>query len=347
LAFQREISKVSDSAARGISKSVYEGVRDERQKKENLIMNPQDEEHHHQHHHPPEQPETGQEHHGHSHPAAGSSSGENITEVVAVHPDGHGGTEIDVIGMGTDKSGDLKVEFVEIIDIEEFSKSNGGKPPKAKRYKIRVDKHYYEVDVSHMTGRQILELAKKLPPERWMLNQKHRHGKIEPIALDQVVDFTAPGVERFMTLPKDQTEGHESRRRLFVLPEEDTEALDAGGFDWETLTVRQPNGAVASWLLAHGFPLPEKLGGGTVSVAVSIPSTYPSGALDMAYMHPSIQRPDRRPIPNTGGTVPIDGKHWQQWSRHYTPSNPWKPGEYNCVTHLHLVRDWFDREAAR
>jgi hypothetical protein len=98
------------------------------------------------------------------------------------------------------------IEIVELVDIEEHAKK-GKKPPKAKKYRIRVDKEYFIVEVSSMTGAQILKLANKTPIDRWMLNQKHRGGKISPVGPDQVVDFVEHEVERFMTLPKDQTEG--------------------------------------------------------------------------------------------------------------------------------------------
>jgi hypothetical protein len=295
--------------------------------------------HEHHHHHHGQGPENTKP--GSEGPPNEGAPAENI-EIVEVHPDGHGGTEIDVVELHTDKAGNVEVDLVEFIDIEEFSKSNGGKPPKAKKYRIRVDKEYFTVHVPEMTGRQILELAKKTPVDRWLLNQKLRHGQIKAIGLDEVVDFTAHGVERFMTLPKDQTEGHGSQRRMFALPEEDVEGLNAAGLAWETVTEGR-----CSWLLVHGLALPPKLGGTPVSVAISIPSGYPTAALDMAFMYPPVRRPDGRQIPATQASQALDGKHWQRWSRHYTATNPWRPGEYNTVTHLQLVRQWFDREEAR
>ena len=94
----------------------------------------------------------------------------------------------------------------DVIDIEEYAKA-GKKPPKAKNYRIRIDKDRYVVQVGEMTGHQILELAGKNPPERFRLDQKLHGGQTKKIELAEVVDFTAQGVERFMTLPLDQTEG--------------------------------------------------------------------------------------------------------------------------------------------
>jgi hypothetical protein len=105
---------------------------------------------------------------------------------------------------------DAKMEYEvpedQVIDLEEHAKA-GKKPPKAKKYKIKIDKEKYEVQVPCMTGRQILALASKNPPERFQLNQKLHGGQVLPIGLDQTVDFTTPGIEKFMTVPLDQTEG--------------------------------------------------------------------------------------------------------------------------------------------
>jgi len=94
----------------------------------------------------------------------------------------------------------------EIIDIEEYAKT-GQKPPKNKHYRIKIDKEKYVVDVPFMTGRQLLELAGKIPPEQYMMIQKLHGGKRERIELDEEADFTTPGVETFETMAIDPTEG--------------------------------------------------------------------------------------------------------------------------------------------
>jgi hypothetical protein len=94
----------------------------------------------------------------------------------------------------------------ELIDLEEHAK-HGRKPPRARHYRIRIDRSYYTVDVPRMTGRQLLALAGKTPPDRYQIMQKFLGGKVERVGLNQEVDFTTPGVERFVTLPLDQTEG--------------------------------------------------------------------------------------------------------------------------------------------
>jgi hypothetical protein len=102
--------------------------------------------------------------------------------------------------------GDEEILDIEIIDIEEFVKK-GHPVPKGKKYRIRIDKTQYVVHVSEMKGREILALAGKIPVEKYRLYQKLKHGESREIGYDQVADFTAPEVERFMTIPLDQQEG--------------------------------------------------------------------------------------------------------------------------------------------
>jgi hypothetical protein len=94
----------------------------------------------------------------------------------------------------------------EYIDIEEYAKA-GKEPPKGHKYLIKVDKALFKVEIECMTGRQILEVADKRPVERFQLNQKLHGGVVKKVAHDEKVCFSQPGIERFMTIPLDQTEG--------------------------------------------------------------------------------------------------------------------------------------------
>ncbi len=93
-----------------------------------------------------------------------------------------------------------------IIDLEEYA--NAGKiVPPGHHYIIMVDRQKYTVKQECMTGREILILAGKTPPERFQLNQRYKGGKVVKVGYDQKVCFTEPGVEKFMTIPLDPTEG--------------------------------------------------------------------------------------------------------------------------------------------
>jgi hypothetical protein len=97
---------------------------------------------------------------------------------------------------------------VEELDVEEHAKKGSAqRAPEARRYVIRIDKQKYTVLVPSMKGREILELAEKLPPEQYKLTEKLHGGGAKTIPLDETVDFRGPGVERFMTMKRDQTEG--------------------------------------------------------------------------------------------------------------------------------------------
>ena len=74
-------------------------------------------------------------------------------------------------------------------------------------YKIQIDKPFFEIFNPTPTGRELLVLAGKIPPEQFALYQKIKGGQPKRIDLDKPVDLREPGVERFVTLPLDQTEG--------------------------------------------------------------------------------------------------------------------------------------------
>lgn len=78
---------------------------------------------------------------------------------------------------------------------------------KDKYYNIVVDRQQFRVRQECMTGKEILILAGKNPPERFQLNQRFKGGKVVKVGYEQKVCFSDPGIEKFMTIPLDQTEG--------------------------------------------------------------------------------------------------------------------------------------------
>jgi hypothetical protein len=112
--------------------------------------------------------------------------------------------EVEVIEK-IDAAGAVEV-IDEIIEIEVFVKE-GRKPPLAKGYVIRVDKQKITVHKHELTGREILTLAGKLPVDNYILRQIFRGGQSSVVGLDQVVDLHRHEIEKFKTLPRDQTEG--------------------------------------------------------------------------------------------------------------------------------------------
>ena len=101
------------------------------------------------------------------------------------------------------KSNDIKVGE---IDVELYAKE-GKEIPAGHDYIITVDRQKFKVKEECMTGSQILKLAGKNPPERFQLNVRLRGGKVTKVGYDEKICFTMPGIEKFMTIPLDQTEG--------------------------------------------------------------------------------------------------------------------------------------------
>lgn len=129
-------------------------------------------------------------------------------------------------------------------------------------------------------------------------------------------------------------------RRQFALPEEDVEYLDALGLSWETIIEGQ-----VGWVLIHAFPLPSGFNQSKVTLAIRIVANYPGAALDMIYVSPPLARSDGKAI---GALSPfsLDGKVFQQWSRHYTAANPWRVGIDSLGTHVHAAEEWLARAVA-
>lgn len=127
-------------------------------------------------------------------------------------------------------------------------------------------------------------------------------------------------------------------RRQFSLPAEDMEWLEGCGLAYELVS----EGGVLRVVL-HNHPVPSGYNVVEVSVYVRIDPGYPDAQIDMAYFYPHLALSSGRAI----GAIspdPFDGKTWQRWSRHRTPTNPWRPGIDGLATHFALVDEWLQRE---
>lgn len=227
----------------------------------------------------------------------------------------------------------------EIIDLE-WAAQKGHKPPKGKKYRYKVDGVPFISDAETVTGKEILSKAGKLPPENFILRQKLK-GNWITIPLDKVVDFTEPGVEKFKTLPNDQTEGEDNAkflRRDFALLEEDEEFLISLGLPWEAVKIGNVN-----WVFIHKYVIATGYNESSVTLGFRMIAGYPTAQLDMVYFHPRLARVDGQPI-GAISNLSLDGKTFQQWSRHRTATNPWRPGIDNLSTHYPLVEAWLLKE---
>jgi len=239
-------------------------------------------------------------------------------------------------------------EILEIVEIEIYAKENK-KPPRARKYKFRIDREHFTVDCRIITGEKLFELAKKSPTE-WRMHQKLHGGHMKEIKVTDKIDLGEPGLERFVTMELTQGDGEQATatepssalavaapRRQFRLPEEDEIYLGSLGLRWETVRIGD-----ARWLLLYNHPVPAGYKQETVTVAIRIEGGYPPGALDMAYFLPHLERTDGKAIIKATPLV-IDGVTYQQWSRHYT----WRDGVDSLGTHHIRVKNWLDVEPKR
>ncbi|RTL31967.1 MAG: hypothetical protein EKK47_06100 [Burkholderiales bacterium] len=204
-------------------------------------------------------------------------------------------------------------------------------------YQVRIDKDLYQTFESHPTATELLALAKKLPTEH-ALYSKQPGEQPKRIAPDERVDLTQPGVERFVTLPLDQTEGLGAGRRDFSLPAEDMEWLELGGKRYELVTE-----AGVQRVVIYELSVPPGYNVAATSAHVKIEPGYPDVQIDMVWFHPALTLTSGRPI-SAVCDESFDGKSWQRWSRHRTGTNPWRPGLDNLATHFGLIEEWLARE---
>ena len=100
-----------------------------------------------------------------------------------------------------------RVEILdEIIDIEDYA-AQGLHVPKARGYRIRVNRERLEIFEQDPTRETILTKAGLLPVDQWTLRLKLRGGGSELIKPGQRIDLCAHGIEKFKALPRGQTEG--------------------------------------------------------------------------------------------------------------------------------------------
>jgi len=130
-------------------------------------------------------------------------------------------------------------------------------------------------------------------------------------------------------------------RRQFRLPEGDEVYLDSLGLPWETIVDQG-----TQWLVVHNYPVPDGYNCKTALAALRVLPGYPDVQIDMVYFHPALSLTGGRAIGGLSVTQ-FDGKHWQQWSRHRTAQNPWRPGVDDIAGHFTLVGHWLAQELRR
>ena len=204
-------------------------------------------------------------------------------------------------------------------------------------YKIRIDKTNYDLEQKEVTGRELLTLAGKTPVERHTLYLKIKGKGTQAVGLDETVDLSVPGREKFVTIPSDQTEGF-AERRDFSLPSFDLEYLNQLGLNWEAVTENN-----IQRVIIYDYPMPKgyQIEKGTLNLRIE--KNYPTQQIDMVYFYPYLQKTNGKTI-RALSNENFDGKTWQRWSRHRTLENPWRAGIDSISTHMLCIDHWLERE---
>jgi len=211
-------------------------------------------------------------------------------------------------------------------------------PKKEKEFKFTVDKEKFEVEDPLITARSILLLAGIVDVDKYALYMKvqgQQRKKIEN--LDDEIDLSQKGLERFKTIPLEQTEGEASANAI-SLPDEDTEHLNLMGLRWELV-----NEGNVYWLVIKDYKIPKGYNHDNADVSLRLERCYPDVQIDMVYFGKDLALINGQPIRQLTNATHL-GRTWQRWSRHRTPQNPWRPDVDGIETHMALVDDWLQRE---
>lgn len=77
----------------------------------------------------------------------------------------------------------------------------------AKSYKYMVRNQPFETTSQFITGREVLESAGLLPVTQYKLDLKMKGNRYREVGLDEQVDLSDPGIEKFTYISRTQSEG--------------------------------------------------------------------------------------------------------------------------------------------
>lgn len=198
-------------------------------------------------------------------------------------------------------------------------------------FKFTIDGHQMEWGKPPISGTVLRRLANIQPG--YALYLEVRGGQDREIGATDIIDLSKPGIERFITVLEQTTEGAAG------LPMRDREYLETHGIPYQLAVDGQTSGVVL-----NGMELPVgKYNHEKADVLIMLPCGYPDACPDMFFLHPWIQLRESGKYPTAADVAHMfNGQQWQRWSRH---SSDWRPG----VDGLHTMIARFRRavETAR
>lgn len=109
----------------------------------------------------------------------------------------------------------------------------------------------------------------------------------------------------------------------------------------DAMAVDEAGGTIG--LIIPSFPLPSGFTAPSATIAVRIPSLYPSEKLDLFWLDPAIARTDGTALPNVmGREIDVAGRRWTQISWH--DNGPHDPGRISVMGFVRSIDRWFDEQ---
>lgn len=181
-------------------------------------------------------------------------------------------------------------------------------------FKFTIDDRQLEWGKPSISGRVLKALA-GVPTDTYDVYLEVRGGGQDVLVRDSdVIDLGKAGIERFITLIRDTTEG------LVALPESDQRYLDSHGIVADVVRDGPHVGVVLKQVsLPTG-----KFDHPAADVLVILPPGYPDVAPDMFFCDPWLRIVPAGHYPSCADQPHVfQGRRWQRWSRH---NSNWRPG---------------------
>ena len=183
-----------------------------------------------------------------------------------------------------------------------------------RQFKFSIDDRQMEWGKPSISGKVLKALA-GVPTDTYDVYLEVRGGGQDLLIRDaDLIDLSKPGIERFITLIRDTTEG------LAPLPEADQRYLDIHGLSGAIVSDGPHTGVVLGQM-----KLPQgKFNHLTADVLVILPPGYPDVPPDMFFCDPWLTLASACRYPTCADqSHAFLGRNWQRWSRH---NNNWRPG---------------------
>ncbi|MBX7123262.1 MAG: multiubiquitin domain-containing protein [Opitutaceae bacterium] len=181
-----------------------------------------------------------------------------------------------------------------------------------REFKFTIDNCQLEWGKAVISGAVLRRLADVKPG--YALYLEVRGGQDREIGPNDLIDLSTPGIERFITVLAQTTEGQQA------LPSRDRDYLQAHGIDYQ-LSVDVGTAGV----VLRNMQVPAgKYNHEHADVLILLPNGYPDVCPDMFFLKPWLQLQASGRYPTCADVAHgFAGQQWQRWSRH---SSEWRPG---------------------